>query len=104
MALRVECEEYFKQVCDFAAKAEASEALTKALNRLRAMAGDGIAHLHSDFAPHSFAFVIFDEAGKRGLMGGMIYSGPNQILNGSAPTFTVSIEPPSNEHKWSIHT
>lgn len=104
MALHIECEEYFAEVSAFAKEAECSEALTQALSRLKNMAGEGIAYLHTDFAPRSFAFVIHDPAGKRGLVGGLIYSGPGQTLNGSAPTYTVSVEPPSTDHKWSIHT
>lgn len=104
MALRIECEEHFAEVTAFAKQAEASEALTNALSRLKNLAGDGTAYLHKDFAPLSFAFMILDKAGKRDLVGGMIYSGPSQILNGSAPTYTVGVEPPSIDHKWSIHT
>ena len=104
MALHIECEEYFAEVTAFAEEAECSEALTRTLSRLKNMAGEGTAYLHKDFAPLSFAFMILDKDGKRDLVGGMIYSGPGQTLNGSAPTFTVSVEPPSNDHKWSIHT
>lgn len=104
MPLHIECEEYFAEVCAFAKDAECSEALTRALNRLKTMAGDGIAYLHKDFAPLSFAFMIVDPNGKRGLVGGLIYSGPGQALDGSAPTFTVSVDPPSDNHNWSIHT
>lgn len=36
--------------------------------------------------------------------GGFIYSGPSQPLNGSASALTVSLDRPSGQPNWSIHT
>lgn len=61
--------------------------------------------LYCDFAPLSFAFTmfIFKEDGERvpWFSGGLIYEGPNVPANGSAPSFTVSLEP---GHGWFVHT
>lgn len=60
-----------------------------------------------DFAPHSFVFAVqrVDDTGQRWercMNGGLIYSGPDQPLDGSAPAFTVSLGEP--KIGWSIHT
>jgi len=39
--------------------------------------------------------------------GGLIYSGPGRPSDGSAPSFTVSLDPvcaSGAEHRWSVHT
>jgi hypothetical protein len=44
---------------------------------------------------------------KPGLVGGLIYSGPGVPSDGSAPSFSVSLNPDAasgREHTWSIHT
>jgi hypothetical protein len=104
MTLKIECPEYFADVEMFAHDNECSEALLTGFQRLRNMCKeDEVVYLHKDFAPLSFAFLLTD--GKRNrLVGGLIYSGPGQVLNGGAPTFTVSVEPHTGEHKWSVHT
>ena len=70
--------------------------------------------LMKDYAPHSFHFMmqeaklVRDSGGllewswKARMNGGIIYSGPEQPLDGSAPAFTVSVDPA--QHGWSIHT
>ena len=63
--------------------------------------------LTKDFAPHSFQFreerLLDASKGWQGrLSGGLIYSGPEQPLDGSAPAFTVAVDGP--RHGWSIHT
>lgn len=103
MTLKIECEEYYHQVCKTADELNCRAAFQRGLDRLEAMAGKDTCYLHADFAPLSFAFLISDGS-TRGLVGGLIYSGPGHILNGSAPSFTVSVEPHSNEHRWSVHT
>jgi hypothetical protein len=49
-------------------------------------------YLGADFAPHSFWFD-----------GGLIYHGPGQPGDGSAPAFSVEVGGPDGPH-WSIHT
>lgn len=105
MSIIIECKEYYQEVMKFAEANNCADQLTCKLERLTSMARfPEQVFLHKDFAPLSFAFVICENTSTRGLVGGLIYSGPHQTLDGSAPTFTVSVEPPSNEHKWSIHT
>lgn len=61
--------------------------------------------LYADFAPYSFEFGIQKFDGKEWsgwFGGGLIYSGPEQPLNGSGPAFTVGIGTP--KVGWSIHT
>ena len=44
---------------------------------------------------------------KTGLVGGLIYSGPGAPSDGSAPSFSVSLNPDAaagRKHMWSIHT
>jgi hypothetical protein len=44
---------------------------------------------------------------KPGLVGGLIYSGPGAPSDGSAPSFSVSLNPDAatgRKHMWSIHT
>jgi hypothetical protein len=104
MALHIECEEHYLAVKKFAEDNNCLDALNSRLTRLKDMCGaDETCYLHADFAPLSFAFLITD-GGRRRLVGGLIYSGPGQYLDGSGPAFTVSVEPHSNEHKWGIHT
>jgi hypothetical protein len=61
-------------------------------------------HLHGDFAPLSFEFLICHEDGSRYFNGGLIYSGPGQPLDGTGPALTVGIGIDSSRHGWSIHT
>lgn len=105
MALKIENTEHFAEVSAFAVNAgpQAQAALQAGLARLKAMAGDQEVELHYDFAPNSFAFVV-RSGNDRPLIGGLIYSGPAQHLDGSSPTFTVSVDSPTNDHKWSVHT
>jgi hypothetical protein len=47
------------------------------------------------------------EGWKPGLVGGLIYSGPGAPSDGSAPSFSVSLNPDAatgQKHTWSIHT
>jgi hypothetical protein len=105
MPLHIECEEHFAEVMKFATANGCEPVLQNRLARLKEMAGDDICYLHSDFAPLSFSFGIQPcNSQKWRLIGGLIYSGPGQRLDGSGPAYTVSVEPHSNEHSWSIHT
>jgi len=59
--------------------------------------------LYSDFAPYSLYFEITLNE-KFILNGGFIFHSPNDGFgNGSAPTFSVCIDP-DNKPGWSIHT
>lgn len=63
-----------------------------------------VCELYKDYAAHSFQFLMKRADGANWFNGGLIYSGPGQPLDGSAPAFTVSLEPTGVEHQWSIHT
>ena len=55
--------------------------------------------------PLSFRFIMFwqvDGLWKPWFHGGLMFEGPGQSLNGSAPAFTVNIGAPT--HGWSVHT
>jgi len=74
------------------------------LNRLCDLGRHGCdLRIHSDFAPLSFTFCLFNREGRFIYNGGFIYSGPDQPLDGSFPALCVSLD---NEHRvgWSIHT
>jgi hypothetical protein len=62
----------------------------------------------SDFAPHSLYFeLVMTDSESRIFNGGIIYSGPGLPSNGSAPSFTVSLDDDAaagKKHMWSIHT
>jgi len=65
--------------------------------------GDTEVRIYSDFTPYSFSWVWHHLKENRNLtVGGMIYHGKHDGGgNGSAPTFSVCLEPTSG---WSIHT
>jgi len=105
LGLVIECKQHYEDVIQFAEEHGCRDQLNSMFARLAGMTSwPDLCFVHKDFAPHSFAFMIGDGKQRRQLMGGLIYSGPAQSLDGSAPTYTVSVEPPSNEHKWGIHT
>jgi len=64
-------------------------------------------YLGADFAPHSFYFkmhrLLPDGTYKFWFDGGLIYHGPGQPADGSAPAFSVEVGGPEGPH-WSIHT
>ena len=74
------------------------------------------AEITYDWAPHSFAFAIWDmtrpnvEKSRSNLMlnGGWIYSGPGVPSDGSFPSLTVSLDDVSGQprptHRWRCHT
>lgn len=61
--------------------------------------------LYKDFAPHSFAFVMYrrseDGEYKRWFNGGLIYQGPDCPAGGGPPSFTVSL---TSGTGWFVHT
>lgn len=115
--LEVQDQEYYEKVEDAAKKAGCLKALKDTISYLHNFGGNEDCYttkLYKDFAPWSFYFMMF-RADKDGTLkffmnGGMIYSGPGLEdegsirLDGGAPSFTVSLEPTGDEHRWSIHT
>lgn len=93
--------DHLADVMKFAVDNNCADKLIAGFQRL---ARHPMCEIHYDFAPNSFAFMVLNDDGSHGFNGGLIYSGPGQQLSGSAPTYTVSVEPHSNEHNWSVHT
>ena len=111
--LIIEKEEHFDRVRDFAHSVGADAELQRHLDFLASFGGDAAkerCRLYSDSAPHSFFWRIeysSPEGWKTGLVGGLIYSGPCAPSDGSAPSFSVSLNPDAaagRKHMWSIHT
>lgn len=126
MSLQICCEPELAAAKEFAIKTggQIGRGLLDQLNsQLRYLAnysnGEGCIHdvaegkdtkcdLHPDLAPHSFSFVMFKREGPTKpwmfwFNGGLIYQGPDQPADGSAPSFTVSV---GTEMKtgWFVHT
>lgn len=95
---------HFIEVIRFAFAVDALDKFRERLDYLNQYAdGRCNCHLHKDFAPHSFEFVMHREDGTRWFNGGLIYSGPGQPMDGSAPAMTVSLSRESG-HNWGVHT
>ncbi len=89
----------------FAAEVGAASQLIERLEYLNTYAGgENTCRLFKDWAPYSFVFNITKPDGQFWFNGGLIYSGPGQPLDGSAPALTVGIGIDSSKHNWSIHT
>jgi hypothetical protein len=103
MSLKIQNEEYFLAVKQFAAKVGLLEQLEEKLLYLQNYAGGTCeAVLYKDFAPYSFEFIL-RKNGQTWFNGGLIYHGPHDNFgDGSAPTFSVSLG--QKEAGWSIHT
>jgi len=97
--------EHLASVLRFAAENNCADKLVEKLSYL-AQYGDGtnMCEVYADWAPNSFAFLMKHPDGTRWFNGGLIYSGPGQPLNGSAPALTVGIGIDSSKHGWSVHT
>jgi hypothetical protein len=100
-------------VREFARSVGAEADLQKQLDFLAGFGGNAAkarCHLCRDFAPHSFFWRMEHsslDGWKPGLVGGLIYSGPGAPSDGSAPSFSVSLNPDAasgRKHMWSIHT
>ena len=111
--LIIENQEHFDSVRDFARSVGAGAELQRHLDFLASFGGDAAkvrCRLDSDFAPHSFFWRMeysSPDGWKTGLVGGLIYSGPGAPSDGSAPSFSVSLNPDAaagRKHMWSIHT
>jgi hypothetical protein len=113
--LHVQCAEHFEQVNKFADAVGAHDRLHEQLDFLARFACSvedaqkTRCYLHKDFAPYSFEFTMQRRRPDGGyeywFNGGLIYSGPGQPLDGSAPALTVSLDPEAGkQHDWSVHT
>ena len=96
--------EHLAEVLKFAVHHTCADKLIERLQYLASYGnGDNICEVAKDFAPHSFEFLMKHPDGKPWFRGGLIYSGPGQRLDGSAPAFTVSLSHETG-HNWSVHT
>ena len=108
--LQIECPEHLEEVRKFADSVGLREDLEGQLKCLGKYACDEDPEntrclLHKDFAPHSFGFTMRIRKGDRyehWFIGGLIYGGPEQPLDGSAPAFTCSFD--STRRGWFVHT
>lgn len=97
--------EYFLGVLKWAAEHDCAGKLAERLSYLATYGiGDNTCEIHRDFAPHSFGFCMKRPDGSCWFFGGLIYSGPGQPLDGSAPALTVRIGANGSQHNWSVHT
>ena len=107
--------DHFTDTERFAKEAGALDNLRERLQYLAGYAQNGgeritRCKLFKDWATHSFAFMIqiFENGEWRDwFRGGLIYSGPGQPSDGSAPSLTVNIDPDAasgTKHMWSVHT
>jgi hypothetical protein len=108
----------FREAMEFAVKAECLDQFAKDFHRLIQVLtvgmkpdGDQLAEISSDFAPHSFRFVIYRGFGReRGnvvLNGGWIYAGPGAPGDGSFPSLSVDLAWSVGQrpvHSWNVHT
>ena len=103
--IRFHSPEHLLRVLQFAVRVGAADKLIDRLTYLNEYAdGNCICQLYQDWAPHSFGFVMERPDGTRWFNGGLIYFGPEQPPDGSAPALTVGIGIDSSQHSWSIHT
>ena len=97
--------DHFLKVLEFAVQANATKELADKLKYLSDYGGGGnMCRLFRDWAPNSFTFNITKPDGQFWFNGGLIYSGPGQPLDGSAPALTVSLGADTGKHNWSVHT
>jgi len=106
--LQFECDQaYVDSVYHFAEKMGLRKQLEKQFDWLDIYGGkkdDVRCTLYKDFAPHSFSFNIEIKRGgefKFLYNGGLIYQGPGQPADGSAPSLTVSLH---DGVGWFVHT
>lgn len=102
---------HLDRVRTFAASLGATDRLQTKLDRLDGFSGDRDAtrgELFPDPAPHSFFFRLDGRTADGGwqpwFVGGLVYSGPGQPLDGAGPAYCVGIGGSGAEHDWSIHT
>ncbi len=92
------------KIKEFAQKNNLTNELNNTLERFKNYADNGMdVELHDDHAPYSLFFVT-KRNGITGMCGGMLFHGPHDNGgDGSAPTFSVSLDNNTKPH-WSIHT
>jgi len=98
------CDDYYKQVLEFAEKIGKKEQLLEQLDRLERMAMNrkGKIFLSKDFAPYSFYWILRRNDSDVIMNGGLIFHGSHDCGGyGGAPTFSVNLTPVDG---WSIHT
>ena len=105
MTLKIENPAHFATVIEWAVANKCHDKLMQRLDYLGNYSDEATTcRLYADFACHSFDFVMERADGTHWFNGGLIYSGPTQPLNGSAPALTVGIGIDSSVHGWSVHT
>jgi len=98
-------DDHMATVKAFATSVGALDALQEKLDYLATYGGGhNTCHLFPDFAPYSFAFRMADATGATWFNGGLIYHGPGQPGDGSAPAFSVDLSNDPAVHRWSVHT
>lgn len=97
--------DHLAKVMKFAVENNCADKLCERLNYLATYAGGhNKCVIGGDWAPNSFTFCMHDKDDKHWFVGGLIYSGPEQPLDGSAPALTVGIGVDNSSHGWSVHT
>jgi hypothetical protein len=92
-------------ILEFALNNKCEAKLIERLNYLANYGeGNNTCKVFNDLAENSFSFVMLRPDGSHWFNGGLIYSGPGQPLDGSAPALTVGIGIDTSVHDWSIHT
>ena len=105
MTLKIQDPYHFATVLEWAVANKCHDKLIEKLDYLGNYSDEATTcWLYSDFALNSFKFVMERADGMRWFSGGLIYSGPTQPLDGSAPALTVGIDIDSSVHGWSVHT
>src|ERR1700724_3595303 len=93
----IEDQEHLDKVREFARSVGAEDELQKQLDFLAGFGADPPGGVFPrDFTPHSFFWRMehsSPDGWKPGLVGGLIYSGPGAPSDGSAPSFSVSLNP-----------
>ena len=105
MTLKIEDPAHFATVFEWAVANKCHDKLMQRLDYLGHYSDEATTcRLYKDFAPNSFEFLMERADGTRWFNGGLVYSGPTQPLDGSAPALTVGIGIDSSVHGWSVHT
>lgn len=114
--LEIHCPDHFEKIRKFATENKLAEQLQDRLDYLAEYGNTGLeagdpnrknvkCALFFDSAPHSFVFDVYWQKGdewKFVMNGGLIFQSPEIPADGSAPSFTVSMN--SRETGWFIHT
>jgi hypothetical protein len=108
--------QHFAQTVQFAANVGALDSLVNAIKDLDRWFDESdieavvYPDTMSDPEDPNFRFSLYCNQAKGRVIllhGGIIYSGPGRPSDGSAPSFTVSLDPAAmagSKHQWSVHT